>query len=239
MAQKCLEEFNPWPSFVDIFSSVILVLLLFLLVLIINIVYYAQFKYKVSYDGSLSQTEVILSKIEPMSLNTSKSREQNDATSNNKDDIVLKSDQSMQAFMDAATGEEESGENIGDSMKNDIKQTQDILEEEKVFYIQYNGNEIFVEEQIIHRLEIFVNKIKNKYPSAKLQLTTIDPQKEVSASITKQISLGRVVYTRLLIKNLDFPAKNIKLKLNSKHEVPAEFDSKFGLIIVKAVNKNE
>jgi hypothetical protein len=33
MAQKFEEEFNPWPSFVDLFSSVILVLLLFLLVL--------------------------------------------------------------------------------------------------------------------------------------------------------------------------------------------------------------
>ena len=31
MACKFEEEFNPWPSFVDIFSSVILVLLLFLL----------------------------------------------------------------------------------------------------------------------------------------------------------------------------------------------------------------
>jgi len=40
MSCKCEEEFNPWPSFVDIFSSVILVLLLFLLVVLANLGYY-------------------------------------------------------------------------------------------------------------------------------------------------------------------------------------------------------
>jgi len=60
MAGRCLDEFNPWPSFVDIFSSVILVLLLFLLVLIVNIGYYAQFKFKVQYDGSIATDKVVL-----------------------------------------------------------------------------------------------------------------------------------------------------------------------------------
>ena len=50
MAKKRAEEFNPWPPFVDIFSSVILVLLLFLLITIVNIAYYAQFKFKVSEE---------------------------------------------------------------------------------------------------------------------------------------------------------------------------------------------
>ena len=60
MAIKCEEEFNPWPSFVDIFSSVILVLLLFLLVTIVNIGYYAQFKYKIQYTGSVTTEDIIL-----------------------------------------------------------------------------------------------------------------------------------------------------------------------------------
>ncbi len=60
MAKRCEDEFNPWPSFVDIFSSVILVMLLFLLVVLVNLGYYAQFKYKVSYTGSISSDEIIL-----------------------------------------------------------------------------------------------------------------------------------------------------------------------------------
>lgn len=62
MACKFEEEFNPWPSFVDIFSSVILVLLLFLLVVLANLGYYAQFKYKVSYNGSIATDDLIVKK---------------------------------------------------------------------------------------------------------------------------------------------------------------------------------
>ena len=60
MACKIEEEFNPWPSFVDIFSSVILVMLLFLLVVLVNLGYYAQFRYKVSYTGSITTDDLIL-----------------------------------------------------------------------------------------------------------------------------------------------------------------------------------
>ena len=53
MAKRCPEDFNPWPPFVDIFASVILVMLLFLLITIVNIGYYAQFKHKISYTASV------------------------------------------------------------------------------------------------------------------------------------------------------------------------------------------
>jgi len=53
MSKRCQEEFNPWPPFVDIFASVILVMLLFLLITIVNIGYYAQFKHKISYTASV------------------------------------------------------------------------------------------------------------------------------------------------------------------------------------------
>ena len=61
MAKRCEEEFNPWPAFVDVFSSVILVMLLFLLITIVNIVYYSQFKFKVAYTGAITKNEVISS----------------------------------------------------------------------------------------------------------------------------------------------------------------------------------
>ena len=59
MAKKCMEEFNPWPPFVDIFSSTILVLLLFMLILIVNLGYYAQFKFKISYSGTVSTDKIV------------------------------------------------------------------------------------------------------------------------------------------------------------------------------------
>lgn len=46
--QEKVEPFNPWPGFVDLFASVIMVVLMFMLVLIVNISYYSQFKYKIA-----------------------------------------------------------------------------------------------------------------------------------------------------------------------------------------------
>ena len=61
MPKRCPEDFNPWPPFVDIFASVILVMLLFLLITIVNIGYYAQFKFKTSYTASVVTKEPIVS----------------------------------------------------------------------------------------------------------------------------------------------------------------------------------
>jgi len=60
MSKKCIEEFNPWPPFVDIFSSVILVMLLFLMVTLVNLGYYSQFKFKITHSGSISTDNLIL-----------------------------------------------------------------------------------------------------------------------------------------------------------------------------------
>jgi len=47
------DEFNPWPAFVDLFASVIMLVLMFMLILIVNVAFYAQFKFKVSYTGTV------------------------------------------------------------------------------------------------------------------------------------------------------------------------------------------
>jgi hypothetical protein len=55
--KRCEEEFNPWPPFVDIFSSVILVLMLFLLIVIVNLAYYMKYKVEVRMTGNLEVTQ--------------------------------------------------------------------------------------------------------------------------------------------------------------------------------------
>ena len=57
MAKRSQEEFNPWPPFVDLFSSVILVLLLIILILIVEVAYFSQFKYKITYEGQIIEVE--------------------------------------------------------------------------------------------------------------------------------------------------------------------------------------
>jgi len=236
MANKCLEEFNPWPSFVDIFSSVILVLLLFLLVLIVNIGYYAQFKFKVQYDGSVATDKIILTdsaeriKIKK-DLDPAESKIKSQLQTTDMSEITT---QAMQEYLTAATDIESAGKDLADTKKKeDQEQTQNILEEDKVFYVKFNGNEIFIEQQIIEKLKLFVKKIQDKYPEAKIVLSSLDPTDQVSLTVTKQISLGRILTTKNLIKKFGFNMKDLSLKLSDKIKVPDEIDSEFGLIVVK------
>jgi hypothetical protein len=75
MSKRVEEEFNPWPSFVDIFSSVILVLLLFLLILIVNVTYYLQFRHKISYVGVVQNPQVIKKREIPQKKEETKSKD--------------------------------------------------------------------------------------------------------------------------------------------------------------------
>jgi len=235
MANKCLDEFNPWPSFVDIFSSVILVLLLFLLVLIVNIGYYAQFKFKVQYDGSVSTDKIVLADSSTVIkiVNENEMEQQETESLIQTTDMSEVTTQAMQEYLTAATDIESAGEDLSDKKKTDKKQTQNILEEDKVFYVKFNGNEIFVEQQIVEKLKSFIKKIKDKYPDAKLTLSSVDPTDQVSLTVTKQISLGRILSTKNLIKKFDYNMKDVKLKLSDKPKIPDAIDSEFGLIIVK------
>lgn len=57
--RRHVDEFNPWPAFVDLFASVIMLVLMFMLILIVNVAFYAQFKFKVSYTGNVAVDTVI------------------------------------------------------------------------------------------------------------------------------------------------------------------------------------
>jgi len=234
MANKCLEEFNPWPSFVDIFSSVILVLLLFLLVLIVNVGYYSQFKFKIQYEGSIITDKIILTE----TANVIKVDKENDRNLTTES-VVQTTDmrdittQAMQEYLTAATDIESAGEDLADKKRDDTQKLQDIKEEDKIFYVKFNGNEIFIADQIVDQLKAFINKIKTKYPNAKITLSSVDPVDQLSLTVAKQISLGRIIATRTLIKKFKFNMKNLHLKLSDKIEIPEELDSRYGFIVVK------
>jgi hypothetical protein len=236
MASKCLEEFNPWPSFVDIFSAVILVLLLFLLVLIVNVGYYAQFKFKVQYDGSVVTDKIILDDT-PKILKVIKEPDdqkqkeiESSIQTTNMDDITT---QAMQDYLTAATDIESAGEDLADKKKEDKEQTQNLFEEDRIFYIKFNDNEIFIEQQIIEKLKLFVNSAKEKYPNSKITLYSVDPNNQVSLTVTKQISLGRILSTKTLLKKFDYNPKDIKLRLSEKQIIPEDIQTEAGLIVVK------
>lgn len=238
MAIRCDEEFNPWPSFVDIFSSVILVLLLFLLVTIVNIGYYAQFKYKVQYTGSVVTDDIILQdSAKKVKLDVKKQK-----INKKFETIVLEElmDEPMVAKMEvelqAATDIESAGEDLADKKKSESKSPQKVTQTDKYFYITYEGNELFVGLDINEKIKLFLKTAKEKYPGHKINLYATDPLDQISLTITKTITLGRTLGIRNFLKKVDYAKKDIRLKLSESIEIPEDIDLATGLVVIEVVN---
>jgi Flp pilus assembly protein TadG len=252
MAIRCEEEFNVWPSFVDVFSSVILVLMLFLLVLMVNLGYYAQFKYKVSYTGSVTTDDIILQdntkkvildedkKIEdinkdnivPKELMTPKTEMEMMKKIEQQKQII----QQMQQQLQAATDIESAGEDIADKKKNTVKSTQKITQTGKIFYITYNANELFIDQTVIEKLKEFIQKAKADYPNMGINIYGTDPLDQISLTVTKQITLGRAISVRNLLRKFNLDKSQIKMNLSEKPSIPTDIKIDTGVIAVEATN---
>lgn len=249
MAQKFEEEFNPWPSFVDIFSSVILVLLLFLLVVLANLGYYAQFKYKISYTGSISSDDLIL-KDSSSSENSVEVQSSNSSSAPNSDlniQIIKEQKQMVLAFenqinsdpinVKSAEGSDEvvsSGVNVADK-KEDTTEVQNMITAEDYLIVTYKADELFVDDIISKKLRDFLNKAKVKYPKHEIVIYSYEIKNVLSATISKQISLARTMSIRNLIKKFGYEKKDIKIDLGAKPEIKEDIDPKNGYIVIKIV----
>ena len=239
MACKCEEEFNPWPSFVDIFSSVILVLLLFLLVVLANLGYYAQFKYKVSYNGSIATDDLIVKKSSSNSgsnpnsdLNIQIIKEQKQmilALQNqlNSDPINVKSAKGSDEV-------ESPGIDVADK-KEDSTEVQKMITAEEYLIITYKDDELFVDDVISKQLKDFLAKAKSKYQTHQINIYSSDIKDQLSSTISKQISLARTMSVRNLIKKFGYEKKDIKIDLASKPEIKETIDAKNGYLVIKII----
>ena len=252
MAIRCEEEFNPWPSFVDIFSSVILVLLLFLLVTIVNIGYYAQFKYKVQYTGSITTEDIILQdtakKIEldekkkveelqkeeimPKELMINKQLMEQQI----RQKIMQEMKQELQKTLQAATDIESAGEDLADKKKSEKDSNQNIVQTETLFYITYSGNELFIDQPVIEKLKAFIQKAKAKNPNHTINIYGTDPLDQISLTITKQITLGRALSIRNLLRKYDYGSNKVRVRLAEKPKIPDDIKIDSGVIVVGVVN---
>jgi hypothetical protein len=239
MAIRCEEEFNPWPSFVDIFSAVILVLMLFLLVTIVNIGYYAQFKYKVQYTGSIVTEDIILQdtskkvKLEEEKKKENKKKVQIVDQNLMEEEVV----QQMQVELQAATDIESAGEDLADKKQTEKSSKQNILEKDKFFYITYEANELFIDQRITEKLKQFIKKAKDKYPGHYINISATDPLDQISITVTKQITLGRTLGVRNLLRKLDYEKKDIKVKLGQTPTVPEDITIDQGVVVVEVYNE--
>ncbi|MFA9372926.1 MAG: hypothetical protein ACERKK_02100 [Poseidonibacter sp.] len=236
MAIRCEDEFNPWPSFVDIFSSVILVMLLFLLVLLVNLGYYSQFKYKVSYTGSISSDELILNS-NPSPLAKTISVESITSVPLLQKE-VLKLRKIIEQKEVKAKEKEESevisgGIDVSDVKDDDKLSKQVLLENEDYLLVTFKGTEIFLDNQIMKQIKVFVQSTRSKYKDHKLLINAYDVKGQVSATVTKQISLARSIGARNLIRKMGYEKKDVRIDLLSNIKIKEKIDETNGYLIIR------
>lgn len=200
MAKKLVEPFNPWPSFVDLFASTIMVVLLFMFVLIINITYYAQFKYKISYTGSVSVKDIFNQTVSKVKENENSSLQN---TSPKENDVDSTKDLESIAGLDLT---------ISDS--NLTRQENTIYEDWMV--IKYLDKEVILDPQSLKDVETFIEHAKSKYGNHFISIYSHEPQNQISASVAKQIALSRTLNVRNLIRKKGYKEEDVVVRLKEK-----------------------
>lgn len=254
MAVRCEDEFNPWPSFVDIFSSVILVMLLFLLVVLVNLGYYAQFKYKVSYTGSITTDDLILNdnpeqvqiteEIVQQKESTTEAQTQKQQTSQDTQTVqalqqeVLRLRKMIEERTVKAKEKEESeieagGIDVKDRKDDELKSKQATVISDEYFIVSFKGNEIFIDNEITKKLKVFIEDVKKKYKKHKIMITAADVKGQASATIAKQISLARSIGVRNLIRKLGYEKKDVRVDLLASTEIKEKVNDQNGYLVIR------
>ncbi|WP_108064234.1 hypothetical protein [Poseidonibacter lekithochrous] len=241
---KCEEEFNPWPSFVDIFSSVILVMLLFLLVLLVNLGFYAQFKYKVSYTGSITTDELILNSTpSPLKVDNLEQKEEQKEESTQTivqemqaevvrlrkiiEERTIKAKELNEAEIEAG------GIDVADRNDDDKAPKQLIVEAEDYFIVTFKKNEIFFDNGITKELKIFIKNAQEKYENHKITISASDIKGRASATVAKQVSLARSIGARNLIRKLGYEKRDVRIDLLSDTKVKEQINDENGYLLIR------
>ena len=117
--------------------------------------------------------------------------------------------------------------------------TQFIERDKIILYgeIDFNNKDMV---KLIKRIDLdsngyFLNKAKNKYPNHQVNIYSSDIKEQLSATISKQISLARTMSVRNLIKKFGYEKKDIKIDLTSNPELKESVDATNGYLVIKIV----
>jgi len=236
MGKKCVEEFNPWPPFVDIFSSTILVLLLFMLILIVNLGYYAQFKFKVSYTGTIATSKLITEQVPEINkINEPKKKQIPIEQKEIVEQKVIKT--SIISEVQEKKELERAGQDLVQA--NDTNSTlQATVQKDDYLIVTFADKEILLDDPTIVQVKQFIQQMKNKFPKHKVIISSVEPTNQISSTIAKQISLARTLNTRNLIRKQGYNKSDVRIRLlddTIRSKLP-ENEAGFVYITVK-VNK--
>jgi len=232
MGKKCLEEFNPWPPFVDIFSSTILVLLLFMLILIVNLGYYAQFKFKVSYAGTIATDQLITESIPSKSMVKVKK----EITEEVKQETVV-----QKTSIISEVQEKKEFERAGQDLVqiDDQESTlQNTVQKDDYLIVNFAEKEILLDDPTIRQIKEFIVKMKNKFPKHKIIVSSVEPSNQISSTVGKQISLARTLNTRNLIRKQGYKKSEVRVRLLNEEIRKKLPDNEAGFVYISVKVNN-
>jgi len=203
-AKRCEEEFNPWPPFVDVFSSVVLVLLLFILVLIVNVAYYTQFNSKVD---TKAETKSIKDNLQA-------GMDVSDMISLHK---IVKPKLDASGSDSLFSGGKDEGNALSSSQKREKVKTQEVKKiSSKELMIAYNDIDIFLQKDAKNKIKNFINKSMKK--GRKITISMAYPSSVISTTMKKKISISRIVNVKNALKKFGVKLSRMKIKINNKED---------------------
>ncbi len=203
-AKRCEEEFNPWPPFVDVFSSVVLVLLLFILVLIVNVAYYTQFNAKID---SVSEKK---SKINNLQAGV-------DITEMVSLHKIEKPKKDVAGNDSLFSGGKAEGNALGSSSKVQSKKTQKVKKiADNTVIIGYEDSHIFLASEIKRELGSFVKKMKKE--NQKVVISMAYPVNMISTTMKKRTSISRVIDVKNSLQKMGIKLSDIKIRMHDNSD---------------------
>ncbi|MDD3467485.1 MAG: hypothetical protein PHE67_10080 [Campylobacterales bacterium] len=214
-------EMNPFISYVDLFSSVILVLLLFVLIMFVNVGYYMQFNAK-NPETTDAETQEMSAK---KSATSEKPQESKQIVLVDKPIIEVKEQKKEQQQKDTnkTVVEGKGGTSEGTAiLKRDSKPPAPAELKVDDLIIVFRNNDYFVSNDMIRQTASALENILTTRPNATFVITVSDSKKIISATQAKQVSLGRVLGLKNKLSDMD-KLKN-KVKINFQQSESLGYD---------------
>ncbi|HDO8698469.1 TPA: SPI-4 type I secretion system auxiliary protein SiiA [Salmonella enterica subsp. enterica serovar Dublin] len=188
------DESNPWPSFVDTFSTVLCIFIFLMLVFALN-------NMIIMYDNSI---KVYKANIENKTKSTAQNSGAND--NSNANEIVNKevNTQDVSDGMTTMSGKEVGVYDIADGQKIDITSTKNEL------VITYHGRLGSFSEEDTHKIEAWLEDKIN----SNLLIEMVIPQADISFSDSLRLGYERGIILMKEIKKI-YPDVVIDMSVNS------------------------
>ncbi len=199
-------EMNPFIAYVDLFSSVILVLLLFVLIMFVNVGYYMQFNAKIDSNQTIVALE------EEKKKDNDKSEDNRYKEQNKEEYKEQNKEEKQEKKQEDINVESEKTEENTLSKKSQKYAEATFVEADMV--IAFKNNEYFLNKDIVRQTADMMQRILQAKPSTVFIVSIGDSKKLISSTQTKQVSLGRILSLK---NNLDaIPELKGKVKINYK-----------------------